>query len=57
VVENEATFTVVGNGAVYVVDGSGITYSNIAEEKKDRPLSLYDVRLHVLSADDLLRSA
>jgi cyanophycinase len=52
VVEDEASFSVLGAGAVYVVDGSGITYSNIVEEKNDRPLSLYDVRLHVLSSGD-----
>lgn len=45
-------FGVIGSGAVYVVDGEGVTSSNIAEEKDDRTLSLYDVRLHVLSAGD-----
>jgi cyanophycinase len=46
------TFEVVGDGAVYVVDGAGVIHSNIAEEKSDRPLSMFDVRLHVLSARD-----
>jgi cyanophycinase len=32
-----------------VVDGSCITHSNIAEEAEDHILSLYDVKLHVLS--------
>ncbi|HEX8375968.1 MAG TPA: cyanophycinase [Geminicoccaceae bacterium] len=45
-------FSVVGNGAVYVVDGEGVTRSNIAEAGSDRALSIHDVRMHVLSAGD-----
>ena len=45
-------FRVLGSGAVYVADGTDITHSNIAEARRDEPLSLYDVRLHVLSAGD-----
>lgn len=45
-------FEVIGNGCVYVVDGAGVTHSNIAEAEPDRSLSMYDVRLHVLSAGD-----
>ena len=45
-------FTVIGSGAVYVADGGGITHSNIAEARTDESLSLYDVRLHVLSVGD-----
>ena len=51
VVENDG-FTVIGRAGVYVVDGSGVTHSNIAEAKPDRALSIYDVRMHVLSAGD-----
>jgi cyanophycinase len=45
-------FRVIGSGAVYVVDGEGVTHSNIAEAEPERVLSMYDVRLHVLSAGD-----
>jgi cyanophycinase len=45
-------FIVHGRGAVYVVDGSGLTHSNVAEADADRALSIYDVRMHVLSAGD-----
>ena len=45
-------FHVIGSGAVTVVDGHGVTHSNIAEAKPERTLSIYDVRLHVLSAGD-----
>jgi cyanophycinase len=42
---------VLGQGAVYVLDGSGSTYSNLAEggEDKDKTMSVFDVKLHVLS--------
>lgn len=43
----------IGSGAVYVVDGAGVTHSNIAEARPERTLSMYDVRLHVLSAGDV----
>jgi len=45
-------FKVIGSGAVYVVDGAGISHSNIAEAELERVLSLHDVRMHVLSAGD-----
>ncbi len=43
---------VIGSGCVYVVDGAGVTHSNIAEARPDRALSMYDLRLHVLSSGD-----
>jgi cyanophycinase len=45
-------FDVIGDGCVYVVDGAGITHSNIAEARSDCALSMYDIRLHVLSSGD-----
>ncbi|WP_407572789.1 cyanophycinase [Deinococcus altitudinis] len=51
VVENEE-FTVLGSGAVYVVDGAGVTHSNIAEAKSEDVLSMYDVRVHVLGTGE-----
>jgi cyanophycinase len=52
IVVNDGSFTVLGRAGVYVVDGSSVTHSNIAEAKSDRALSIYDVRMHVLSAGD-----
>jgi cyanophycinase len=45
-------FKVIGSGAAYVVDGETTTHSNIAEAKSQRPLSMFDVRMHVLSSGD-----
>jgi cyanophycinase len=45
-------FEVVGAGAVYVLDGSKVSYSNLAEpqEELEKTMSVFDVKLHVLSA-------
>jgi cyanophycinase len=45
-------FNVIGENAVYVVDGTSSSYSNITELGEDRALSLFDVKLHVLSQGD-----
>jgi cyanophycinase len=45
-------FRVLGSGAVYVVDGSAISYSNIAEASADQALSMHNMRVHVLSDND-----
>jgi cyanophycinase len=51
IMQNES-FTVVGSGAVYIVDGSGVTHSNVAEARHEEALSMFGVSLHVLSAGD-----
>jgi cyanophycinase len=45
-------FEVIGSGAVYIVDGSSVTRSNITEGEEKRTLSMSDVRLHLLSCGD-----
>ncbi|HEX6375778.1 MAG TPA: cyanophycinase [Allosphingosinicella sp.] len=45
-------FRVVGSGAVYVVDGADISYSNLAEARPEQALSMHNMRVHVLSDDD-----
>lgn len=52
VVDREEAFTVVGAGAVYVTDAQGVTYTNVADEERERTLSIFDVRLHLLSQGD-----
>lgn len=50
VVHDQEYFDVIGDGAVYVVDGRGVTYSNLAEADEDETMAIYDIRLHVLNA-------
>lgn len=45
-------FSVIGSGAAYVVDGETASHSNIAEARSESPLSMFDVRTHVLSSGD-----
>jgi len=52
IVERESWFYVIGSGAVYVIDGSEVTDSNIAEEPMNKTLSIYDVKMHMLSQGD-----
>ena len=37
---------------VYVIDGSEVSYSNVAEEDLKKTLSIYDMKLHMLSQGD-----
>lgn len=43
--------TVIGSGAVYIIDGREITYTNAAEDQK-KSLSVFGVKVHVLSKGD-----
>lgn len=43
----------VTEGAVYVLDGSRTSSSNLAEEGQDQPLSVFNVKLHMLSRGDV----
>jgi cyanophycinase len=48
VVERAKQFRVVGSGAVYVVDGSTISYSNMAEQSPDEIVTIHEARVHIL---------
>ena len=52
IVVHKRAFSVLGAGAVYIIDGAGVTRSNIAEGEGKRTLSIFDVKLHVLSEGD-----
>jgi cyanophycinase len=44
---------VIGAGAVYVADGSSVTFSNPAETDDDKTLSIFGITLHVLATGDV----
>jgi len=52
ILERQRVFRVLGAGAVYVVDGSTTTYSNLGEEDSDRTLSSFGITVHMLSQGD-----
>lgn len=45
-------FQAIGSGAVYIIDGSSITYTNVSEQYPDDILSMFDIKLHVLKSGD-----
>ena len=45
-------FQVLGSNAVYVVDGSKVTFTNVNEADPGMPLCIYGVKLHVLNQSD-----
>jgi cyanophycinase len=47
---NRNEFEVAGEGAVIVIDGGAMTYTSLPYTEKGEGLSLYGVRVHVLSA-------
>jgi cyanophycinase len=47
---NRNEFEVAGEGAVVVIDGGGMTYTSLPYTEREGGLSLYGVRVHVLSA-------
>ena len=52
IVSSENKFRVKGSGAVYVIDGRQLSYSNVSEQCQNELLSLYDVKMHVLKEGD-----
>ena len=48
VVDERKIIKVIGNGAVYIIDGSLINHTNISEQYRDKTLSIFNVKLHVL---------
>jgi cyanophycinase len=51
-VNPKAEFEVIGSGAVYVIDGSSISYTNISEQYPEEVLSMFDIKMHVLKCGD-----
>jgi cyanophycinase len=42
-------FEVLGKNAVYVIDGAGVTYTNVAQSAADQTMSMHDVKIHILA--------
>ena len=47
-------FRVLGKGSVYVIDGSNVSNTNVADDADGRALSIFGVRVHVLTQGDEL---
>ena len=52
VVERDEQFRVLGSGAVYVVDGTSVSYSSLSERRAEGILSIFGVKVHVLGDGD-----
>lgn len=52
VMHGEDCFKVIGSGAVYVIDAHEATDCNISEAQENSALSIFNVRVHVLSSED-----
>ena len=48
-VDKSGVIEVIGEGAVYFIDGSTITYTNVSELYADEILSMHNVKLHILT--------
>ena len=41
-----------GTGAVYVIDGTDISFSSLADDQAEDMVSIYDIKLHLLTSGD-----
>jgi cyanophycinase len=51
-VEPYRRFRVLGEGSVYIIDGSDVSDSNVATDSRGRALSLFGIRMHLLTQGD-----
>lgn len=52
ILDDEVGFEVIGTGAVYVLDAHESSGNNISEAEEDSPLSIFNVKLHLLVHGD-----
>jgi cyanophycinase len=52
VAERDDLFRVLGTGAVYVYDGTDISYSSLSDSHPEGVVSIFGIKLHVLSEGD-----
>ncbi len=58
IVNNNSTLKVIGSGAIYIIDGREITYTNVSEQHQEEVLSIFNVKMHILkrgNAFDLIK--
>lgn len=48
IANKDGNIEIIGEGAVYFIDGSEITYSNVSEQNNNEILSIFNIRIHVL---------
>ncbi len=51
-IRDDQTFKVIGENAVYVVDGQNLTSTNISEAAADKAMSMHNVALHILAQNE-----
>lgn len=52
IVKANKEFTVLGKGAVYVVDGTDLSYSSLSLERPEGVISIHGLKLHVIADGD-----
>lgn len=52
IVDKNGIIEVIGEGAVYFIDGTTITYTNVSELHGDDILSMHNIKLHVLTSGE-----
>lgn len=52
IVKDDGRAEVLGSGAIYFLDASNITYSNVSEQNYNEILSMFNIKLHVLKEGD-----
>lgn len=53
IIVEDGFFRVIGQNAVYIVDGHNVTYTNISEASAEQTMSMHDVKLHILAHDEI----
>lgn len=52
VVKDKKILEIIGNGAVYFIDGREITFTNVSEQNSQEILSMHNVKLHILKSGE-----
>jgi cyanophycinase len=51
-VTNDEEFTVLGSGAVYIIDGTGVRYTSLSDRQSEGILTIHEARVHMLGRGD-----